>query len=97
MGKNWPQLNYRIWSRQDVHSLIGEIKEKAKESEFIASIDKQGNALPATKMQTAVDRFAQLSQAAKFSAALKDCSPSQFQALCDILPKTKLLTIIAGL
>ena len=42
---------------KDVHTLIGEIKEKAKEAEFSAEVDKQGNALPSTKMQMAVDRY----------------------------------------
>ena len=48
-------------------------------------------------MEIAVDRFAQLCQAAKFSGVLKDCSAAQFQSLCDTLPTTKLLNMVVGL
>ena len=60
-------------------------------------IDKGGNAIAETHMEIAVDRFAQLCQAAKFSGVLKDCSAAQFQSLCDTLPTTKLLNMVVGL
>ena len=41
-------------------------------------------------------RFAQISQAVKQCGQLKDCSPAQFQSLCDMLYKTRLLELVAG-
>lgn len=96
MAKNLPIQNLvKIWTRQDVHSLVGEMMEKAREHKD--QIDKGGNALANTKMEIAVDRFAQLCQAAKFSGVLKDCNAAQFQSLCDMLPTTKLLNMVVGL
>jgi len=96
MAKNLPSQNLvKIWTRQDVHSLVGEMMEKGKEHK--EQIDKAGNAVANTHMEIAVDRFAQLCQAAKFSGVLKDCTAAQFQSLCDILPTTKLLNMVVGL
>lgn len=92
-NKSLPQ-NYLIWSRMDIRHIIGEMmnisKLKPEQS------DKSGFAVPGSQLEKALDRFAQISQAVKHSGMLKDCSAAQFQSLCDVLHKTKLLDVVAG-
>lgn len=74
--------DFMIWSKDEVHTLIGDILSYCTTGNTDEYFDR------------AVDKFAQICQIAISTGVLK-CSKVQFQSLTDPLPKTRLMDMVA--